>query len=169
MGLDLNSIASTLLGKDALNGIASSTGLSSKDVTSVLTSALPSLLNGASNQSTGKDTLEGFAQALQQHAGKNTSSLSSFFKDVDLVDGGKIVSHLLGSKTDSTSNDIASKLGIDAKDVSKILAAAAPLFMSLLGKKAQSAAKDPEASLSSIASSLLGNVDVGDLLKGFLK
>lgn len=168
MALDLSSIASTLLDKDALSGIASSTGLSSKDVTSVLQSALPSLLDGASKQTSNKSTLEGFASALEKHASKNTSSLSSFFKDIDLEDGGKIVSHLLGDNKGKTTDNLAKQLGIDAKDITKVLSAAAPLLMSVLGKKAQGAKKDND-SLSSIASSLLGNVDVEDLLKGFLK
>lgn len=168
MALDLSSIASTLLDKDALSGIASSTGLSSKDVTSVLKSALPSLLDGASKQTSNKSTLEGFASALEKHASKNTSSLTSFFKDIDIDDGSKIVSHLLGDNKGKTADSLAKDLGIDAKDVAKVLACAAPLLMSLLGKKAQSAKKDSD-SLSSIASSLLGNADVGSLLKGFLK
>ena len=169
MGFDLSSIASTIMGGDALKGIASSTGLSSKDVSSILTNALPQLLNGASKQTTNAKTASSFASALQQHASNNTTNLSSFFKNVDLTDGGKIVGHLLGSKNDATTNKISKDLGIDSKDVTKVLAAAAPLLMSLLGKKAQSAKKENESSLESIAGSLLKNVDVGDILKGFLK
>lgn len=168
MEFDLSSIASTIMGGDALKGIASSTGLSSKDVSSVLSSALPQLLNGASKQTSNAKTVSGFASALQQHASSNTSNLSSFFKNVDLDDGGKIVNHLLGSKN-TTTTKISKDLGIDSKDVAKVLAAAAPLLMSLLGKKAQSVKKKDETSLESIAGSLLKNVDVGDILKGFLK
>ena len=169
MALDLTSIASTLLGSDALSGIASSTGASKNDVTSVLTSALPLLLQGAGKQSKGSSTAESFAQALENHAGKSTSSLSSFFKNVDLADGAKIVGHLLGAKNDSTAKKISKDSGLDTAQVLKILAAAAPLLMTLLGKTTAQSKKDDKTSTASIAQALLGNVDVGSILTGLLK
>lgn len=167
MNLDLTSIASTVLGSGSLDGIISKTGASKKDVSSVLGEALPLLLQGAGKQSTGS-TANAFAQALEQHASNSTSNLSSFFKNVDINDGAKIVSHLLGSNTSSVSKEIAKKLNIDEKQVSSILSTAAPLLMSLLGKKATEN-KDAKTSTASIAQSLLGSVDVGSILKGFLK
>lgn len=169
MGLDLNSITSTLLGSDALQGIVSSTGASKNDITKVLTSALPSLLSGAGKQASGKDTASSFASALEHHATNSTSSLSSFFKNVDITDGGKIVSHLLGGSKDSTAEKIAKESGIDPKTVAKILAVAAPLLMSLIGKKTNEAKKDDKTSTASLAQALLSNVDVGNILTGFLK
>lgn len=170
MNLDLGSIATTLLGSSSLNGIANSTGASKKDVTQVLSAALPLLLQGAGKQSNGKTTASGFAQALEQHAGVSTSSISSFFKNVDLDDGAKIVSHLLGKSTNTTANKLAKQTGLDSKTIISILAAAAPLIMSLLGKKTVQAKKtDKTSSTQDLAKALLGSVDVGDLLKGFLK
>lgn len=170
MNLDLGSIAKTLLGGDALSGIASQTGASTKDITSVLTNALPLLIQGAGKQSSNKDTASSFLSALEQHSAKETSSLSSFFKNVDINDGAKIVSHLLGNDNKSTAEKLSKELNIDAATITKILAAAAPLLMSLLGKKTASAKTESKESVaSSIAQSLLENVDVGGLLKGFLK
>lgn len=170
MNLDLGSIASTLLGSSSLNGIANSAGVSKKDVTQVLSSALPLLLQGAGKQSTGKSTAASFAQALEQHAGNSTSSISQFFKNVDLEDGAKIVSHLLGKSTNSTAKTISSKTGIDADQVATILAAAAPLIMSLLGKKTAQAKKTEKTSTTQdLAKALIGNVDVNSILKGLLK
>lgn len=170
MNLDLGSIATTLLGSSSLNGIASSTGASKKDITQVLSSALPLLLQGAGKQSSGKTTASSFAQALEQHAGNATSSLSSFFKNVDLDDGAKIVSHLLGKNTNSTAKKISKETGLDTKTIITILAAAAPLIMSLLGKKTAQAKKaDKTSTTQDLAKALLGNVDVNSLLKGLLK
>lgn len=170
MNLDLGSIASTLLGSSSLNGIANSTGASKKDVTQVLSSALPLLLQGAGKQSTGKTTASSFAQALEQHAGASTSSISSFFKNVDLDDGAKIVSHLLSGKTDATAKKISKETGLDTKTIISILAAAAPLIMSLLGKKTAQAKKtDKSSSTQDLGKALLESVDVNSLLKGFLK
>lgn len=170
MNLDLGSIASKLLGASSLNGIANSTGVSKKDVTQVLSSALPLLLQGASKQSTSKTTASSFAQALEQHAGSQTTSLSTFFKNVDLDDGAKIVSHLLGRSTNSTAKSISKQTGLDANQVSAILAAAAPLIMSLLGKKTVQAKKtDKVSTTQDLAKTLLGNVDIKDVLSGLLK
>ena len=175
MGFDLSSIASTLLSGDALDGIVSSTGASKKDISSVLTSALPSLLSGAAKQSTGKDTALNFASALEQHAAKPTNNLASFFKDVDALDGSKIIGHLLGGEKDTTAEKIAKQSGVDPKTVAKILAVAAPLLMSLLGKKTNEATKEDKTSTTaSLAQALLDGVtsnkfDVGDILGSLLK
>ena len=169
MASNLGSIMTTLLGSDALKGISSASGVSSKDVTSVLSSALPLLLSGAGKQTSGK-TASGFASALEQHAGTDISNLASFFKNVDADDGAKIVQHLLGSKTNSAAKDIAKKSGLDAEQVIKILAVAAPLLMSLLGKKTQSdKKKDKTSTTAALASALLSNVDVGSILTSLLK
>ena len=175
MGFDLSSIASTLLSSDALDGIVSSTGASKNDITSVLSSALPSLLGGAAKQSTGKDTASSFASALEHHASNSTSNLLSFFKNVDAADGGKIVGHLLGGDKDATAEKVAKQTGVDPKTVVKILAVAAPLLMSLLGKKTNEAKKEDKTSTTaSLAQALLGSassgkLDVGDILGSLLK
>lgn len=168
MNLDLSSIASTLLGSNSLEGIVSQTGASKKDVSAVLNEALPLLLQGVGKQSTGKDTLASFASALEKHAGNSTSSLSSFFKNVDINDGAKIVSHLLGGDTSSIAKEISKKVNIDEKTVKQILSVAAPLLMSLLGKKVTEN-KDDKTSTASLAQSLLGSVDVGSILGSLLK
>lgn len=169
MALDLTSIASTLLGGDALGGISSSTGASKKDVTSVLTSALPLLLQGAGKQSKDEKTAASFAQALENHGGKSTSDLASFFKGLDLEDGSKIVSHLLGSDSKKTAEKLSKDSGLDVAQVAKILAAAAPLLMTLIGKKTAQSKKDDKDTTASLAKALLGNVDVSDILSSFLK
>lgn len=170
MANNVNSILSELLKSDSITNIAKTSGISTKNVESILKSALPSLISGANSQSTNTDTKEGFLNALVNHGSKDTSNLSSFFKNIDLEDGAKIVNHLLGNKSEDTSKTAAKASGVDSKDVSKVLSTAAPLLMSVIGKKVTDTnKKDSTSSLAGIASSLLGNSDVGDLLKGFLK
>ncbi len=138
MATNIQTIAKTLLGADAIKGIGKTTGLDGEDIANILSNALPQLLSGASKQSTSKKTAASFAEALESHAGSKTSNLASFFKNVDIEDGAKIVGHLLGKGTDTTAKKISKSLGIDAADVIKVLAAAAPLLMSLMGQKTQS-------------------------------
>ncbi|MBQ8632565.1 MAG: DUF937 domain-containing protein, partial [Lachnospiraceae bacterium] len=91
--MDLSKIAGSLLSSDSLKGLSNLTGASSSDVTSVLTSALPSLLSGATEQAKNESTAASFAGALAQHAKDDTSDLTSFLGNVDLADGAKIIGH----------------------------------------------------------------------------
>lgn len=169
MANGLEALAKTLLGGDSLTGISSKANASSDDVSQVLAAALPLLLKGADKQSTGAKTADSFVQALSSHSKDKTSDLASFFQNVDAEDGAKIVGHLLGNST-STADKISKKSGVDAEKAMKILAVAAPLFMSLLGKKTKTESKkDKESSTASIASALLKSVDAKTLLSAFLK
>lgn len=169
MATSLKSIMSTVMKADTLKSIAKTTGVNAKDVSSILSSALPALLNGASKQSTSAKTSSSFAEALQSHAKADTTNLTSFFKKVDAQDGLKIVGHLLGKSNTTETKKIAKQTGIDIKTVTSVLAVAAPLLMSLIGKKAKAEKKDDKDAVASIASSLLGSVDLGSLIGGLLK
>ena len=164
--MDINSLIGTLLSSDSVSGVSKATKSSNKDVQKVLDAALPLLLKGAKKQSEDKDTAEGFAKALLSHGKDDTSNLSSFLGKVDLEDGGKIIGHLLGND-DKDVKKIAKQSGVDAGDVSKILSAAAPLLMSLLGQESASKKSDSNVALE-IAGALLKNVDVGDLIGDLL-
>ena len=130
--MDLSSIFGTLMSSEGISGIAEKTGASSLDIKNVLSSALPQLISGADKQNTDANTQQGFVNALSQHAGNDTSNLSSFFGKVDLADGAKIIGHLLGK---DGSNNVAAQTGVNSANTSNILSSAAPLVMSLLGKQ----------------------------------
>jgi len=166
--MDMNSLVSTLLSSNSVSGISQSTNTSQKDTQSVLNAALPLLLNGAKDQSQNAATAEGFANALLSHGQADVTDLGSFMQGVDLTDGGKIVNHLLGGNTGAVAN-IAQQTGVSTKDTGNILAAAAPLLMTLLGQQSGSGNAGANANLvGAMASSLLGNLDVSSLLGGLL-
>jgi len=165
--MDLKKIAGSLLSSDAIGGLGKLTGASGSDITSVLTNALPSLLSGANEQAHDSGTSEGFANALTQHAKDDTSNLTSFLGKVDLTDGSKIISHLLGANESSVVKKVAKETGVSQKQTSSILSAAAPLLMSLLGKQADED-KDSGLDIGGLLGGLVDNVDVGSLLTGLL-
>lgn len=165
--MDLKKLAGTLLSSDSIDGLSSLTGTSNKEVTSVLTQALPALLSGAKGQADDKDTAKGFASALSDHAKSDTSDLGSFLGNIDLEDGGKIISHLLGSDKQSTIKKIAKEAGVSNKKTNNILSAIGPLLMSLLGQQADED-DDKESGVQGLIGTLLENVDVGDLVSGLL-
>ena len=171
MASTLESITQILSDKKTMTAISKSLGITAEDAGTVLASVLPELLKGASAQASNKKTQESFAKALEDHSSTSKFNLSSFFKNVDLDDGAKIVGHLLGTKQTSTAKAVSKKTGIDTKEVLKIAAAAAPLILTLVGnetKKQQK--KESEASgLGTIAKTLLSNVDATDILKALIK
>lgn len=164
--MDMTSLITTLLSSDSVSGVGKAANADKSNVQSVLNAALPLLLNGAKAQSEDKSTAESFANALLSHGQKDTSNVASFLKNVDLDDGAKIIGHLLGNG-DSVKT-IAKESGVSSKETSNILSAAAPLLMSLLGQGTSSKKNNNTAAALSIASAVLQNVDVGDLLGNLL-
>ena len=179
VGMDLSSILKTLTSNDSVNQLSSLTGTSQTDVSNILSSALPQLLNGAQQQATNKDTAAGFANALAAHSKDNSDDIMSFFGGVDMADGQKIVNHLLGQKQAAqTAQNISQKSGVSASNISNVLSAAAPLLMTLMGKQAAKQAPTQANAqggldLGNIVGSLFGGddgkLDVGDILGGLFK
>lgn len=165
--MDLTKLASTLISSDSISGLSNLTGASDKDVSNVLAQALPALLSGANSQAKDKDTAESFATALSDHAKDDTKDLSKFLGNVDLKDGAKILTHLLGSDKDDVIGNIAESTGVSKKDTSSIVSAIAPLLLSLLGQQTEED-DDKETGAAGLVGALLDNVDVGSLLTGLL-
>ena len=164
--MDMTSLITTLLSSDSVSGVGKAANADKSNVQSVLNAALPLLLNGAKAQSEDKSTAESFANALLSHGQKDTSNVASFLKNVDLDDGAKIIGHLLGNG--NSVKTIAKESGVSSKETSNILSAAAPLLMSLLGQGTSTKKNNNTAAALSIASAVLQNVDVGDLLGNLL-
>lgn len=167
--MDISSILGSLVSSDSISGISSAAGVSEGEAKSVLTSALPGLLNGALAQSEGADTVSGFAGALTQHSADDTSDLKGFLSGVDLKDGAKIVGHLLGGKEADTVAAASAASGASEAGTRGVLSAAAPLLMSLLGQEtANQQSQNSGLNVTGIIGSLLGNVDTSSLLLGLL-
>ena len=157
--MDLVSMMQTMLSSDSIAQMSEKTGTSTDQVKSVLFSALPAMLSGVKGQASNKDTVAGFAGALDSHAKDDTSDIAAFLSNVDIKDGEKIVSHLLGGDKAATTKAAADRAGLSTKATGSILGAAAPLLMSLLGQQATQAAQaQPQAAPSGggLLASLLG-------------
>ena len=155
--MDLNALLNTMLSGESLESISRMSGSSQAEVKSVLSAALPSLLGGALEQSQNEATADGFAKALTDHAQVDTRDLGQFVSNVDMIDGGKILTHLLGGNATSTAQDVATRSGMDLGQTIKILALVAPLLMSLLGQQTQQS--QPQSALSgNLVGTLMANM-----------
>jgi len=164
--MDFKKLAGTLLSSDSISGLSTATGATGNEVKKVLTNAIPALLNGAKNQADDDSTSESFVNALSQHAKDDTKDISGFLGKVDMADGAKIISHLLGSEKNDIVKDVATKAGVSQKKTNSILSAIAPLLLSLLGQQTQE--EDNSSAIGGLMGSLLGNADMGSLLVGLL-
>lgn len=157
--MDTSSILTALLSSSNIKNIGKAADASTADVKNVLTSAIPSLLTGVSSQATSASTAAGLLQALTSHASDSSGK-------IDLADGAKILSHLLGSSEQKTTNAVAKESGVDKAKVTSILSAAAPLLLSALGKETSSSGLNAKT-IGSVLGGLSSN-NVGSLLTGLL-
>lgn len=166
--MDMNDILKLALNSGVAEEIGKQTGISGSDAAGIMESVLPALLKGMQGQATNQATQKGFIQALADHSKDDTSDVQSFVKNVDTEDGDKIVTHLLGDEKAEVAAK-AKKSGIDTKTVLKIMAIVAPLLMSQMGKKTESAAqaakKTGTGEMLDIVSGLMDGVDAGDVIK----
>ena len=172
--MDLTSILlQSMLNDSSVKSLSKKTGASKDEVSSVLTAALPLLLKGAGQQAEDEETAESFALALEKHGENDTSDMDSYMDGVDMADGAKILAHLLGAETEKTTKKVSKKSGASDDNTAQILAAAAPLLMSVLGQENKKSSKKSSKKASgdlvgALLSSAIENVNVTELLMGAL-
>ena len=132
--MDLTNLLGALTGNDAVGTIAEKFNLDSKQVSSVITSALPSIMGAMQKNASTPSGAEALAKALGDHAG-NAGNIISNLKGADLIDGSKILGHIFGGDLSSVVNGISQKSGVASNAVSNILASIAPSILALLGKQ----------------------------------
>ena len=164
--MDMNDVMKMMFNSGNLGQIGQLLGVNEQEASSALEEVLPMLLQGMQGQVKNKDTQEGFLQALQDHGQKDTNDFSKFLKNVDTDDGAKIVKHLLGAKEEEVAARAKKKSGLDTKTILKIMAIAAPLLMSQMGKNAKTAKQASGSDdMLSIVGDLMDGVDASDIFK----
>jgi len=164
--MDMGKVIEAAVKAGALEQVSQMTGISQSDAGKVVNVVLPLLIKGMQGQAKGKDTQEGFFQALNDHGKNDPKDVKKFIKNVDTEDGAKIVNHLLGKSTEEVAAKAKKSSGLDTKTILRIMAMLAPLLMSQMGKEAKKeTAKSNSNDMSGVVGSLLENVDVGDVIK----
>ena len=150
------------LGKTIVNGVSNQTNQPANKTQDVLTMALPVLMAAMKRNASTPQGAEGLLGALNsgKHDGSILDNLGSLFSGgVDanvLVDGSKILGHVLGGKQENVQNAISQKSGIDAGSVAQILKVAAPILMGVLGNKAKQQNVNSASGIEGLLGGLLG-------------
>ncbi len=138
----LGMLLKLMLAKNAVSSVAGKTGLSDKQIKSLMTLAIPLLLKyltGNASQGSGAQSL---LTALSQHTNKNSMDLQ--LQDADEKDGSLIIGHILGNDRDKVTRDLSSQTGIDPAMVARILTIIAPALLSGISAASSQAAQTPK-------------------------
>lgn len=162
--MDVSTLMKLVLSSNSTGALGKLSGASADQVTAVLNSVMPQLLNGASAQATGTDTAASFNKAIEKHGKADTKDLSAFLGNVDTADGAKILQHLLGGNLSSVTNSAAQQSGLDAKAVMKILTVVAPLLLTILGQQKAKHGDSGSELLVSLLKGTAGKAIGGNLL-----
>lgn len=131
--MDLVNILSSLAGNDTVNEISKKFNIDTNKVSSVITSALPTLVGAMQKNASTEGGAAALAKALGDHAG-NAGSMLNNLKNVDLNDGSKILGKILGSNASSIFDKIGKQTGTTSGQVNNILSSIAPAMLNLIGK-----------------------------------
>ena len=152
--MDLTNILGALTGKDAIGAISDNLKIDSKQVSSVITSALPMFLGAMQKNASTEGGAASLAKALGDHA-SSAGNIINNLKLNDLTDGNKILSHIFGGNLSSVIGGISKSSGVSNNNVTSILASIAPSILALLGKGQQGSGTNA-AGLAGMLGMILG-------------
>jgi hypothetical protein len=149
------------LGKTIISGVSGQTGQSESKTGSVLTMALPVLMQAMKRNSTSPQGAEGLMKALKgKHDGSILDNLGGLFSggvDSSVIDdGSKILGKVLGNKEQNVTNALSQKSGVDSGTVSQMLKVAAPILMGILGKQSRQQNVSNASGVEGLLGSFLG-------------
>ena len=154
--MDLTNILGALTGNDAVGAIADNLKLDSKQVSSVISNALPTLLGALQKNASSQSGAASQAEALGDHA-VNAGNIINNLKGADLIDGSKILGHIFGGNLGNVLSGISNQTGVASNAVGNILASIAPSLLALLGKGQKSSGTNA-AGLEGMLGMILGGM-----------
>jgi len=186
----INQIVKQLSSAGVLNKLGSTVDAAPSQVNQLIQLGIPTLITAMQKNASTPKGAQSLSKALTYHQDANINNLNSFLKQVDPVDGSKIVSHILGAKAPAVQQQLGLQTGLDLNQVGSLLSLLAPFLMGSLGQQKKSQNVDASG-LGGLLGTLLGGSgndltktvtnlldtdhdgdimdDVGKLLGGFLK
>ncbi len=152
----LQLLLKTLVSTQSVNSVSKKTGLSQELVTKLIITALPILIKYMTKNASSQSGALSLLGALTQH--KVTKTMAEQIDEVDEVDGGKIIGHILGEDNDKVVRALSAETGVKTADVSKTLGSIAPALLAGLAAATNAATSMDKAD---------DVFDLGDLLTMF--
>ena len=114
--MDLVNILSSLAGNDTVNEISKKFNIDTNKVSSVITTAMPTIIGAMQKNASTESGAAALAKALGDHA-NNSGSMISNLAGVDLTDGSKILGKILGNNAGSIFDKIGKQTGTTSGQV----------------------------------------------------
>lgn len=153
----IDSLLQELLSDATIGNLASAAGVDKGGVTDVISAAIPTLLTAMAENSTSEEGASSLAKALTQHSSKTKINVPDAVKNADIVDGQKIISHILGGNTNETIDKMSKSTNLDKDKISRILSMVAPIILTFIARGKKTGNKSDSA------------FDMTDMLSSFVK
>ncbi len=153
--MDISSLLQGAMGQQMVSGVVNQLGIKNEQAQMAISAAVPLLITALSKNANSGDS-QNIANALERdHDGSILNNLSGFLNGGNFSDGAGILSHVLGGKQPQVENAIGKSSGLNAAQISQILAMVAPIVMGYLGKEKKQNGLDA-GGLSSLLGGLVG-------------
>ena len=150
----LNLLMHSMTTKDSVDALAERSGASGAKLGSLISLAIPLLLQGMTDNAASSSGASSLLGALGQHT--STAPMSSQIQGADLGDGAAILSHIFGGNLGSVTGLLSQQTGLSDQQVSSALSSMAPGVLSGLSAATQTAQSQQQNA-----------VDLTDLLQLF--
>ena len=124
----LTELVGAMTAQAPVNDLSNKVGGSNAQISSLISAALPLLMQSKTNNASSPAGAASLLSALAQHT--NTAPVAQQISNADLIDGGKIIGHILGNNSASVMNSLAQQSGLNTNQVSSVLGSIAPALMS---------------------------------------
>ena len=126
----LGELLKNFLGGAALKALSKKTGIGVRDLKKFVPQALAYLVKMLTKNASSEEGASSLLTALTQHA--NDEPVDKQIADADIVDGGKIIGHILGGGLSENLKSLAKQFNLSETAVSGILSSIAPALLSSL-------------------------------------
>jgi len=153
--MDISNLLQGAMGQQMVDGVVNRLGIENDQAKLAISAAVPLLIT-ALNKNANSGDANNIANALDKdHDGSILNNLSGFLTGGNLSEGMGILSHVLGNRQGQVENAIGKTSGLNASQISQILAIVAPIVMGYLGKEKKEQGLDASG-LSSLLGGLVG-------------
>ena len=161
----LGELLATFLGGTAIKALAKKTGISTRQLKKFLPLAVPFLIKLLTKNASSEEGASSLLAALAEHT--DDKSVDKQIADADLLDGAKIIGHILGVGEKEELKDLSKKSKLSETDVSGILSSVAPALLTSLSaavfgnqktssKKTGKTSKTGKTGIAGLLSALFG-------------
>jgi hypothetical protein len=150
----LSELLNQFLSGSAVKALSKKTGLKTRDLKKFIPLAVPFLLEMLTKNASSEEGASSLLAALAQHT--DDKSVKKQISDSDIVDGAKIIGHILGADEAKDLKALSKKSRLSETAVSGILSSLAPVLLSSLSQAVS--AKKKRSSKSSGFTGLLSGL-----------